>query len=277
MGPLVVYHANCRDGFCAAWVLWRYFSMRGSGAEFTPASYGQSPPDCRGRDVIVVDFSYPREVLEGVAREAATLLVMDHHKTAQEDLEEFARNPPPNTRVVFDMEQSGAGLAHTYCWGRSGRNYLVDYVEDRDLWRHSLPYSKAVNSYISTLPHTFEAWDHALHIPTYTVTEMGIAVLAKTEQYVAAVSKLALRANFEGYFIPVVNAPPPDISELLHELCTGERFAMGWYQRSDGWFNYSLRSVGDFDVSALARRYGGGGHKNAAGFESKQLVFRKQD
>ncbi|NIV11578.1 MAG: bifunctional oligoribonuclease/PAP phosphatase NrnA, partial [Aliifodinibius sp.] len=33
---------------------------------------------------------------------------------------------------------------------------------------------------------------------------------------------------------------------------------------------YSLRSRGDFDVSALAERFGGGGHKNAAGFRVKR-------
>jgi nanoRNase/pAp phosphatase (c-di-AMP/oligoRNAs hydrolase) len=28
-----------------------------------------------------------------------------------------------------------------------------------------------------------------------------------------------------------------------------------------------LRSNGDYDVSAIAKAFGGGGHKNAAGFE----------
>lgn len=31
--------------------------------------------------------------------------------------------------------------------------------------------------------------------------------------------------------------------------------------------NCSLRSNGDYDVSAIAKAFGGGGHKNAAGFE----------
>jgi nanoRNase/pAp phosphatase (c-di-AMP/oligoRNAs hydrolase) len=29
---------------------------------------------------------------------------------------------------------------------------------------------------------------------------------------------------------------------------------------------FSLRSIGDFDVSEIAKQYGGGGHKNASGF-----------
>ena len=45
-----------------------------------------------------------------------------------------------------------------------------------------------------------------------------------------------------------------------------------WW-RGHGVFNYSLRSKGDFDVSELAKRHGGGGHKNAAGFQSPALLF----
>ncbi|KKK83930.1 hypothetical protein LCGC14_2788440, partial [marine sediment metagenome] len=32
---------------------------------------------------------------------------------------------------------------------------------------------------------------------------------------------------------------------------------------------FSLRSAGDFDVSAIAKQYGGGGHKSAAGFRKE--------
>ena len=39
-----------------------------------------------------------------------------------------------------------------------------------------------------------------------------------------------------------------------------------WYVDSAGKVRVSLRSEGDYDVSGIAKRYGGGGHKNAAGF-----------
>jgi phosphoesterase RecJ-like protein len=34
-----------------------------------------------------------------------------------------------------------------------------------------------------------------------------------------------------------------------------------------------LRSIGDFDVSKIALEFGGGGHKNAAGFSGKSLLI----
>src|SRR5690606_19050130 len=40
----------------------------------------------------------------------------------------------------------------------------------------------------------------------------------------------------------------------------------GMYYQKDGNTYWSLRSIGDFDVSKVAKDLGGGGHKNAAGF-----------
>jgi nanoRNase/pAp phosphatase (c-di-AMP/oligoRNAs hydrolase) len=98
------------------------------------------------------------------------------------------------------------------------------------------------------------------------VAKLGEVVEDKIRHYVTEVAKNARRVTFEGHNVPLVNAPQVDISELVGFLSAGETFAMGWWQRADGKFSYSLRSRGDFDVSELAKRHGGGGHRNAAGF-----------
>ena len=89
MKPLCIYHGNCADGFTAAWVVNRFFGI--VGVEFHPGIYGQKPPDVDGRNVILVDFSYKRPVLDAMLRsgdtaQALTILILDHHKTAAEDL-----------------------------------------------------------------------------------------------------------------------------------------------------------------------------------------------
>jgi nanoRNase/pAp phosphatase (c-di-AMP/oligoRNAs hydrolase) len=246
--------------------------------EFYEGVFGQPPPDVKGRDVVLVDFSYPRDQMFTLAKDAKSLLVLDHHKTAQETLQLWVA--PQNTTVIFDMNKSGAGLAWDYYFPKAERPFLVNYVEDRDLWNWKLPHSRELNAYISILPFVFEAWT-AAHIGGMIpegITEsikMGRAALAKTAQYVAEVKKNAYLTVFEGHTVPIVNAPQVDISELVHSLCEDggyHPFAMGFGQRSDGMFAYSLRSIGDFDVSELAKRYGGGGHKNSAGFTSHGLV-----
>jgi len=261
---LVIYHGACRDGFCAAWCIWRRFP----GAEFVPALYGAPPPDVTGREVVLVDFSFPRAVLEQMADACESMIVLDHHKTAEEDLRGFNR---PNVTINFDMERSGAGLAWDSYFD-TPRPWIVDYVEDRDLWRHKLPDGPAVNAYLSTLRYDFEHWYQASRMDLAEAAKLGQVVEDKIRHYVTEVSKNARRIMFEGYDVPIVNAPQVDISELVGFLSSGETFSMGWWQRSDGLFSYSLRSRGDFDVSELAKRHGGGGHKNAAGFTSKTMI-----
>lgn len=267
MKPLVIYHGGCRDGFCAAWVLASRFGAE--NLDFHAGYYGQTPPDCAGRDVVIVDFSYPMPDMERIRGEVATLLVLDHHKTAQATLRDFRGD---NTRVVFDMERSGAGLAWDEYFPTQPRTWAVAYTEDRDLWRFALPNSQAICAYLSILPFEFDSWNDVAKSRAELFIPAGVAVLAKVDQYVAEVKKNARRWTFEGHDVPIVNAPQVDISELLDALTGTELFAMGWWQRADGVFQYSLRSRGDFDVSALAKMHGGGGHKNAAGFQSATLL-----
>ena len=267
---LCIYHGACRDGFCAAWVVHRVHPK----ADFFAGFYGQPPPDVTGRAVVLVDFSYPRDVLEDMASKAASLLILDHHKTAEEALRGFA-DGKQNASTVFDMHRSGAGLAWDYFFSGAPRPWLVDYVEDRDLWRHRLDDSKTINAWLALLPFDFAPWDMAAQAELDVAREGGSAALMKTEQYVREVAKNARAVRFRGYSTRIVNAPQVDISELLDELARQSpdlAFVMGWWQRADRVFQYSLRSRGDFDVSELARQFGGGGHKNAAGFQVDELL-----
>ena len=65
-----------------------------------------------------------------------------------------------------------------------------------------------------------------------------------------------------------MNCTPNFSSEAGNTLAKkSETFGMTWVLSSDGSINVSIRSIGDYDVSAIARNYGGGGHLNAAGFK----------
>lgn len=269
MKQLVIYHGKCIDGFTAAWCAWLKF---GEQAEYYPGTFGEPAPDATGRDVLIVDFSYPRNVLLAMKREANTLRVLDHHKTAQRDLEGL-------DFCLFDMERSGAGLTWDELTGIP-REYapLVNYVEDRDLWRFKLLGSKSVNALVGATEQTFSAYSELNELimsnPCQAV-ELGGAVLKGVDRYVKEMAGQARLGVLAGHTVPVVNAPYINTSELvgyLAEINDLAPFAVGWYQRSDGKYAYSLRSRGAFDVSEVAKLFGGGGHKNAAGFSVAQRV-----
>ena len=258
---IVIYHGNCLDGFTAAWAAWRKFGDEDT--EYVAASYGDDPPFVAGRDVVIVDFSYPRELMLLMAASgmAKSILVLDHHKTAQAALEGLPF-------ATFDMNRSGAGLAWDTFHGASTRPWLVNYVEDRDLWNWRLDDSKAINAFICAHKMgSFGEWSRLSVGPISSAIEGGMAVSSFIERYVSEMAAQARTVHFEGHDVPIVNAPYINISELVGKLSESAPFAMGWFHRGDGQYAYSLRSRGDgVDVSEIAKKYGGGGHRGSAGF-----------
>src|SRR5688572_26960395 len=105
---LCIYHGNCADGFTAAWAVHKAY---GDAAEFFAGKYQEPPPDVTGRDVIMVDFSYKRPVLAEMIGKAKSFLLLDHHKSAQADLEALAEC---GANLHFDMSRSGALMAWQY-------------------------------------------------------------------------------------------------------------------------------------------------------------------
>lgn len=53
---LIIYHANCLDGFGAAYAAREHFKECPQVA-YHPGFYQSPPPDIKGKHVIMVDFS----------------------------------------------------------------------------------------------------------------------------------------------------------------------------------------------------------------------------
>jgi oligoribonuclease NrnB/cAMP/cGMP phosphodiesterase (DHH superfamily) len=272
MGIKVIWHADCVDGFTAAWSVWRKF---GSEAEFIPGVYNADPPVhmLSGHDVFLVDFCYDWPWVQKLAGHAKSITILDHHKTAQAGM---ASNDLPNVKCVFDMDRSGASIAWDYFHGENSnvlRPWIVSYAEDSDLFRFKLPNSRPIRAYMQTLDKTFETWERVFREGMEKAADSGEILFLGTKSYVKEMSVHARRIDFLGHGdVPVVNAPRPHTSELLNHLAESADFAAGWWQREDRKIIYSLRSKGDFDVSALAETQGGGGHFHAAGFTADALV-----
>ena len=273
--PLCIYHGNCADGFGAAWVVRKYFD---GDVDFHLGVYGQAPPDVTGRHVIIVDFSYKRTVLEEMAKHAKSITVLDHHKTAQEDLAGYPRPlrymiPPPGIEAEFDMARSGAGLAWDYFFPGSPRPKLIDHIEDRDLWRFALSGTREIQANLFSFPYDFSVWDGLVEKaerPGGFADMMvgGVAIDRKMLKDIAEILGVATRDMvIGGVKVPVVNLPYTMASEAAGKLAEDAPFAAAYFDAKDG-RKFSLRSRGEggMDVSMIAKMYGGGGHRNASGF-----------
>lgn len=286
-----IYHGFCDDGFAAAWAV--RDALGESLVEFYPGVYQQAPPDVTGRHVLLVDFSYKRPVLLEMAAKARSVVILDHHKTAAEDLAGF-RAPAPYTEwsqsgspavegdaepiaALFDMARSGAGLVWDFLHEGVGRPAFINYIEDRDLWRKSLPGGDEFTIALRSYPQDFAVWDTLVAAGPQALIDEGKSIQRyyrlrveelKRSAYKATMAWDAGLAGSITSTISIANAPYFAASEVAGELChiDGSAFGACYFEVSPGRWQYSLRSRGDFDVSAVALCYGGGGHKAAAGF-----------
>lgn len=296
--PLCIYHGNCADGFTAAWAVHRRF---GNDWGYHAGIYQNPPPDVTGRDVVLVDFSYKRDVLREMARAARSILVLDHHKTAADDLRasDGTDEPGPHVRrlpsmptwdehmqqttiddahgvpyceiyAYFDMNRSGAGIAWDFFHPDAERPAIVNYAEDRDLWRFQLPFSRDINAFVFAHDYSFDVWESlARQLATRfdSCVDMGAAIEKKHHKDVAElVSALKRRMTIGGHEVWAASLPYTLTSDAGHLMATGEPFAACYWDTPEGRV-FSLRSTDEgLDVSEIAKQYGGGGHRNASGF-----------
>lgn len=282
MDPICIYHHNCADGFTAAWAVREALG----DIDFVGANHGDEPPDVTGRDVIMVDFAYKGPVIDDIRSRARSLLILDHHKTAQQDLDGLPRleetwtwadwefdvqeaDEPPHlayTGVIFDMERSGAGIAWDF-FHDAPRPPLIDHVEDRDLWRFALEDTSTIQAAVFAREYTFADWDELMGTDLDDLRAEGAAIERKHYKDIRELINSAHRRMvIGGHDVPVLNAPYFFASDAGHLMAGGERFAACYWESPRG-RHFSLRSIpGGEDVSAIAERYGGGGHASAAGF-----------
>lgn len=289
---ICIYHSPCADGFTAAWAVWCRF---GDAVQYVPGIYGQEPPDVTGKHVVMVDFSYKLSVLERMSGQAASIVILDHHKTAEADLaaykiglsgsarfswddvpgmlEDYRDLRIPPVIAEFDMERSGAQMAWD-CFHGGERPVLVDYVADRDLWRFAMTCSREVAAYVFSYGYDFLTWDTMVgqvEDPErrLRVFDEGRAIERKHQKDIAELLAQTRREMvIGGVKVPVANLPYTMASDGAGEMAKRAPFAATYFDRPDGRV-FSLRSRGDgaADVSEIAKGYGGGGHKNAAGFQ----------
>lgn len=258
---LCIYHSGCDDGFGAAFAVWK---RDGDCVTYHPGVYGVDPPDVTGLDVAIVDFSYKRPIMVDLAGKAKSILVLDHHKTAQADLDGLAAECP-NVTVEFDMERSGAVMAWQHFHPQRTVPEFFLYLQDRDLWLKQMPDVDAFTMALRSYVQDFRLWDKIYDSPQSIIAE-GRSIHRYFRTLVEIAKSHAYFKEIGGHRVPVVNASMFMSSELAGELAEGHPFA-GVYAESETHTLWSLRSrPGGADVSEVAKQFGGGGHKHAAGF-----------
>lgn len=313
----VLYHADCIDGFGAAYAAWCHFGDR---ADYRPLHHGQpwKMAEISGHDVFILDFSFPPDVLQEMAGLAHSVTQIDHHASAYQAWADklladenglFSyRHPTLPLTLAFDLQKSGARLAWEHFQPGQATPLALRHIEDQDVWRFALPGTRAFCRALRLQPFEFAIWhDIVRQSPENTSAryrEMlgqgeAIELFFQKEVQDLASSALRMPAYLRGEPVDALQAlrhgqPIISAGDLAWHSVSGTAintnalfaselgnalaeqngtFGLIWQLAGDGEVKVSLRSKGSFDVATLAARYGGGGHRNAAGFRLPAMQF----
>jgi len=218
-----------------------------------------------------------------------------------EDGRQSYQHPELPLRVIFDLDKSGARLAWEHFHPTAALPLTLAHIEDQDMWRFALPGTRAFCRALRLQPFAFSSWNEILQASADSNTARYCSLLEQGEAIESffaneierlANSTLLMPARLRGDPIDALQAARHDqptlsdgeqswlavsgiainanalfASELGNRLAEQSgSFGLIWQLAGDGEAKVSLRSKGDFDVAAIAQRYGGGGHRNAAGF-----------
>jgi uncharacterized protein len=268
-----LYHDNCPDGFGSALAAYLKF---GDKSEYIGVKHQQDPPAMdAGAEVYILDFSYPRQVMEQLLQQHDRVITLDHHKTAQEALLGLSG-------VLFDMNRSGAMISWEYFHPDREIPDLLRYIQDRDLWHWKLEGTGEIAAGLQLVPKEFDRWiDLLTPEGLQQLRQDGATILKYQNKEIQGLFKHVYVDSLPPYQavtgewltgakIPLVNCSNHDIvSELCHQMLDRypEHPVVASWSRGKATISYSLRSQPDFDCSAIAQLYGGGGHKNSSGFK----------
>lgn len=280
MKALIIYHDNCNDGFGAAWVMhnWITNNKLMEDIKLYPTSYGTPPPFNlinANTAVYILDFSYPLEELLAISDAAFLTIWIDHHKTAVPVFEALNIKCPVTLRYYFDMKHSGAMLTWKYCYPDKNAPLLIQHIEDRDMWWFKMEGTKEFHLNLNTFPKAIHTWNdissdcsHPDNDAYATFLAEGAAIKRYYDSLLSdIISSCKHEFEIDGIKGLACNAPYAFASDIGNILAQESgTFGAVWSQNAKKDTVFSLRSEGDFDVSEMAKKFGGGGHKNAAGF-----------
>lgn len=262
---VVLYHKNCTDGFGAAWAAWKKF---GSKAEYVAVDHQALPPaGIIEKEVYMVDFTYPLAITQSLIEKNNRVTAIDHHVSSKEAT--LSTKDP-----FYAVNHSGAVLSWMYFHPGQKVPLLLRYVEDTDIWKFKLPHSRELWEYLDLFDFDFNIWDALVRdfersSKRKEFVVKGEVLLRREERLIARlISNNKEKVRFAGFAAYSINSPLFS-SQIGHQLAMLlPPIAIIWH-RKDGVTYVSLRSDGTVDVSKLAAKFGGGGHKAAAAFAIK--------
>ena len=270
MKKVCLYHSADLDGKCSGAIVKKIYP----NCQLYGIDYGQPCPWdlIKDKTVIIVDFSFPIETMIKL-NQISDLIWIDHHISAIKELEKSG----VKIKGLRNTAKAACGLAWVYfqkpptpktvkMLGAYDRGDLSDPL--------TLPFQYGMRQF-NTDPENQELWsDMFKDIRFAEIYKQGQNILQYVRRHDEKFSHAyCFEITFEGLRCVVLNRQPLN-SKVFDSVWDENKhdLMIGFAKRQDVW-QVSLYTTKDIDVSEIAQRHGGGGHKKAAGFVCKELPF----
>lgn len=308
---MIFCHRTCFDGAASAMILQKYVESKNYPKpniypyyhEKDPSNYKFPPVD--GKHVAIVDISFTIDILLNFFSRCASLIVVDHHKSAQDELRHF-------NFCIFDMNRSACQIMYDLLYRSSNdrkvqnnnrvsdmkmtsetrsRPRWVDYIGQRDLFRFEknddTDYFSTMLYFETTKKNHFQIVDEIYHFSDEQIDEYIRAGRYHKETQICYEQKSFMCANKCVLVIPtdVLSSRNSQLQpvytvyasdDYIHRSNVGSALS----QRDDCDFavlykynllkhNWSISLRGQdnkTNCSEIAIQFGGGGHRNACAF-----------
>ncbi len=259
------YHSADLDGHCSgAVVKYRY-----PDCEMFGINYGDDFPYDKifpGETVFMVDFAIqPYSDMTKLDN----LIWIDHHVTAIQDCN-------PDIPGVRRVGTGACQLVWEFLYPGTPIPETVRLLAEYDVWDHSdmktLPFQYGFRMFDDTLPDNQSLWKQFfLFNGIGEVLGTGRAILKYEQSQNKKLCKsFVFQTEFEGYNAVCINRGFTN-SKVFDSL--PETDLMITFCRTP----YKIWAVSLYsktvDCGAIAQKYGGGGHKGAAGFQCEEIPF----
>lgn len=285
---VVIYHYPCMDGFASAYVVNRYYKDMNitRNIYYLSKKIDGLPIDENiyiGKNVLMVDIV--TSDYKTIKEKANSLVILDHHKTSRDNLTGL-------DYAYFNMSKSGVGLAWEYFYENQQMPYFLQTIQDRDLWTFKLDKSREFNEGLYNALFLEDTYDKKNNLFDNLYLEhlrddktlfnkyydMGVELNRIKQEKIKEIASSTEIHNVvidnKDYRAAISNCSHDIASDLGNYLVSNTDcdFAILWrYDTDAAMYYYSLRSTDKkTDVSAICKFFGGGGHRNAAGCESKE-------
>lgn len=293
---IVIYHKNCLDGTCAAWVASQYLPKN---TTHIAVEYGKPlehqmilPPQRKAAEDItlyILDWCPEMKDLDKCCELFGKVVLIDHHESAIKKLHDwkiakgYQTGIPNNLELFLALNNEWSGAMGTAIWFHNNADqfkecdgdglvdhWLVKAVDDRDRWQFKLPLTKEINEGLFNLGFDLDVWQKYVTFNEATkehLAMVGTILIGKRNKEVQQIIESSAQIHFDK--IASINCPYFLASEVGNVLASTYALAIMWYVDKEGIVHFSFRSNSKttdwINCATLASKYNGGGHANAAG------------